>query len=247
MVGQPLKHVADVDHQRTLGRIDCKPFALLGQQFEPGLLGAEQQGDEVDVLVCPGTNRAALGIGHRRIVQQPQHRVTIVDRRIEPAFVQPQPHCDAGENRCTDAVEIGVKHFECPAKASRLRGPDVRWHRIGQRVTSGQIAPDVPEFLQVVRFGPLGDLGAERGIAARAALAGDQIAALFRLGQREELRGQIPRTRDQRRIEAVVLDHRKAEGGEAIAQIAGEGIGCVGERQHGKGGKVHGIVRKGSL
>ena len=54
MVGQPLQHVPDIDHQRAFGRIDRQPLAVTGQQFEPGFLGTQQQGDKIDVLVRPG-------------------------------------------------------------------------------------------------------------------------------------------------------------------------------------------------
>jgi hypothetical protein len=56
VIGQPLQHVADIDDQCAFGRSDFDPFPFAGQQFEPGFLGAEQEGDEIDVLVCPGAN-----------------------------------------------------------------------------------------------------------------------------------------------------------------------------------------------
>ncbi len=56
MVGQPLEHVADIDHHRAFGRLDREPLAVAVEQFEPGFLGAEQQSDQVDVLVRAGAD-----------------------------------------------------------------------------------------------------------------------------------------------------------------------------------------------
>ena len=61
-IGEPVEHVADVDHERAFGRRHRLPFALRGQQFEPGLFGAEQQRDRVDVAMRSGTN-GAFGFG----------------------------------------------------------------------------------------------------------------------------------------------------------------------------------------
>ncbi len=65
MVGQPLQHVADIDHHRALGRTDGQPLARIAvEQFQARFLGAEQQGDEVDILMRPArTPSASAGIG----------------------------------------------------------------------------------------------------------------------------------------------------------------------------------------
>jgi hypothetical protein len=67
----------------------------------------------------------------------------------------------------------------------------------------------MPEFLQVMQLCALGNLGFERGIAARAADAGNKILALFLFGHGKELRGQGPCLINQCRIDAVILDQRK--------------------------------------
>src|SRR3546814_4570961 len=81
----------------------------------------------------------------------------------------------------------------------------------GESVAGGQVAADVPEFLQVDLRRALGDFGAERRIAARAAAAGDAIGALRRLGQRKELPGPGPGVVDKRRVDAMIGVTRKTE------------------------------------
>ena len=45
-VGQPVEHVADIDHQRPLGRRNRFPFTLRGQQFQQRLASQEAQTDK---------------------------------------------------------------------------------------------------------------------------------------------------------------------------------------------------------
>ncbi len=40
MVGQPLQHVAHIDHHAAWRRIDRQPTPLPGQDLEPRLLGS---------------------------------------------------------------------------------------------------------------------------------------------------------------------------------------------------------------
>ena len=113
-----------------------------------------------------------------------------------------------------------------------------------------QFAADVPEFLQVDHARALGDLGLERRVAARAAAARDEIAALLLLGQREELRGHVPGAVDQVLRDAVVADDREAEALERPAEILREAFGIavlilqaerrhVGGKRRGGGGVEH--------
>ena len=97
----------------------------------------------------------------------------------------------------------------------------------------------MPEFLEVFLGRALGDFGAERGVAPRAALAGDEVLALRLVGQREEAGGQVPGAVDQRLVDAMVADHGKTEGAEALADARGK-FGAVGfEAEDGNLGKVH--------
>ena len=72
MIGQPLQHVANVDDKRARRRTNLEPLSVLAEQFQASFLGAKKQGDEVDVLVRTGTDRAASIVAQRRIVQQTQ-------------------------------------------------------------------------------------------------------------------------------------------------------------------------------
>src|SRR3546814_5267032 len=64
----------------------------------------------------------------------------------------------------------------------------------------------------------------ERRIAARAAAARDVIGALRRLGQRKELLRLVPGALDQRRVDAMIGDHREAEALEGGAEILREPV-----------------------
>jgi hypothetical protein len=73
----------------------------------------------------------------------------------------------------------------------------------------------------------LGDFGAERGVTARAANSGNMELALLRLRQREKGGAGRPCGVRQRRVDAVIGDHGKAEAFEARAEIVREGV-CAG-------------------
>ena len=96
----------------------------------------------------------------------------------------------------------------------------------------GQLAPDVPEFLEIVDLGVLGLLGPEGGIAARAAAAGNVIGALDRVGEREELLRQRFGAVDQLLRDAVVADDGEAVFLEAAAQFGGDGIERLCQRHN---------------
>ena len=79
IVGQPLQHVADIDGELAgLGR-DRQPVAVAVEQLQPRFLGAEQQGDGVDVLVRAGADVGAVA-GDRRIMEQAQDRIAVLHR-----------------------------------------------------------------------------------------------------------------------------------------------------------------------
>src|SRR3546814_3855866 len=93
---------------------------------------------------------------------------------------------DPGEQPAADTVEFGEQLVIGGAEAVDFFRPDIVRLLCGEAVARGQVAADVPEFLEVDLFRALGDFGPERRIAARAAAARDVIGALDRLGQREE-------------------------------------------------------------
>ena len=87
-----------------------------------------------------------------------------------------------------------------------------------------KLAPDVPEFLEVVRLRALGGLDAERRVAPRAAAAGDQIFALRLVGEREVRFALVLGAVDQVLRNAVVGNDREAIFLEASAKLVGEGL-----------------------
>ncbi len=235
MVGQPLEHVADIDDERALGRLDRQPLAVAVEQFEPRFLGTEQEGDEVDVLMRAGAHAFRIG-GDRRIMEQPQDRIAILHRRVEPVGGKPQMARDRRQDHIARAVERGEQLGEGVAEPRGPGGPDVGRHHAFKGVASGQRATDVPEFLQVDRARALGDLGLEGGIAALPAALGVEIAALLAFGQVEERLGLAPGPVDQIGGDAVIGDDGKAETLERGANRGGKAIGVVAiliERQRG--------------
>ncbi len=107
-----------------------------------------------------------------------------------------------------------------------------------------QFAPDMVEFLEVDRARILRRLGAERRIAARAAGAGAMIAALHRIGQREEGAGGGIGGGDRRRIDAVIGNDREAVALERAAQSGGETrrIGVGGGEGQGRDTHPEGLA-----
>src|SRR3546814_2987982 len=75
-----------------------------------------------------------------------------------------------------------------------------------------------------------------RSIAARAAADGDAIGALSRLGQRKELPSLGPGVVDQRRVDAMIGDHRKTEEFKGSTEILREAVGGKGQGNDGNGG-----------
>ena len=62
LVGQPLQHVADIDRQFARLRSHRQPVAVAIEQFQSCFLGAEQQGDRVDILVRAGADVRPLAL-----------------------------------------------------------------------------------------------------------------------------------------------------------------------------------------
>lgn len=235
VVGQPFEHIADIDHQRALRRHDRQPAAVAHQQLEPRFLGAEQQRDQINIAVRARAN--ALGVARdRRIMEQPHHRIAVLHCAVEPVRREAEMLRNRAEQLIARAVERGVKRGEGLAKACDLGGPDIIGHMVAKAVPRRQIAPDMPELLEIMEIGILGNLGPERRIAARAREFGAEIAALDRLGQREQLLRQLPAARDQIGVDPMIDNHRKAIGLKALAERlrkAGSIMRGAGERKRG--------------
>ena len=148
---------------------------------------------------------------------------------------------DRRQQPVAGAIERGEQLDEGVAKPRRARRPHVRRHHVGEAMPRGQLAPDVPEFLQVDVARVLRDLGLERRIAARTALPLKEIAALLRIGQREQLLGRAPRPRDQLLRHAMVRHDGEAEALERAADRRREARGVAvlfgqAQRRHLRGG-----------
>jgi hypothetical protein len=88
-----------------------------GEQLQPRFLGAEQQGDGVDVLVR-GRADAAFGLARdRRVMQQPHDRVAVLHGRVEPVLGQAEWQRDRAEDAQAALVELAVERLERVAEA----------------------------------------------------------------------------------------------------------------------------------
>ncbi len=101
---------------------------------------------------------------------------------IEPVGREPQMARDGREQPVSSAIERGEQFEEGRFEAFRPGGPDIGGHVTREAVIGGKLTADMPEFLQVDMLGVLGDLDLERSVAALAAAARGEIAALLFLG-----------------------------------------------------------------
>ena len=51
MIRQALQHVTDVARHASGRRVDFEPLSILSQELQTTLVGAEQERDEIDILV----------------------------------------------------------------------------------------------------------------------------------------------------------------------------------------------------
>ena len=112
-------------------------------------------------------------------------------------------------------VEFAHDRFEF----GHFGGPHIGLHEFGQGVIRRQVAPDMPELLQVEDGSVLRLFLPERRVAARATDPCDLVGAFGFLGQREECAAGLLGARDQIVGYAVIAD-------DAIEGWGREGRGC---------------------
>ncbi len=96
MVGQALQHVPDIHHQMSGRRIDRQPASVATEDLEPRLLGPQEQGDDVDILVR-GRPHARVPVLDGGIVGEAQDAVADARLVAEPVRRQVQAHGGCGE------------------------------------------------------------------------------------------------------------------------------------------------------
>ena len=227
VVGQPLEHVADVADHAAGRRIDRQPGAVAILDLQPGLLGAQQEGDGVDVLVRAG---ADVGTIERRgrIVQQPQDAVAEVGGGGEEARVEVQVAGDGPQHLVAEMLQGVEQPLFVGVEGRNLGRPDVVRHARAVRMPGRQLAADVPEFLQVEVRRALGGLNAKGGVAALPGDAVDLVAALHLVRQGEKGLGVGDGGVDPALVQAVVGDHREAVAGEGAAEGLGKAVEVPG-------------------
>jgi len=85
MVGQSLEHVADIDRQSARGRHDRQPVPIAVLEFQPAFLGAQQQRDEIDVLMRTRANAGRLRLLLKSI-RRHQDRSIVQPKGFLPPF-----------------------------------------------------------------------------------------------------------------------------------------------------------------
>src|SRR4051794_19045127 len=127
--------------------------------------------------------RAGADIGtvarDRRIMKEAQHAIAVAHRVLEIIRGEAEMAGDRLEDAEPGAVERGEQFEEGVAERLDLIRPDVRRHIFAIGMAGGQLAADMPELLEVVGGRALRGLDPERRVAARAAAAGNVMAALY--------------------------------------------------------------------
>src|SRR5678816_2256063 len=113
----------------------------------------------------------------RRIMEEAEDRIAIPDSVREIIFAEPEITGDGAEDLQPGLVKGRIKLLERVPEARHFRRPDILRHVSPEPVAFGQVAADVPEFLEVVRLLALGGLDPERRVAAGAALSLKEIFA----------------------------------------------------------------------
>ena len=138
----------------------------------------------------------------------------------------------AFEHAAAGFLERRIKLAEGFSEARNFGGPDIRGHEFRERMPIGQLAADMPEFLEIVDLGVLGLLRAERRVTARAATAGDVIGALHLVGQSEEILRQGFCPVDQFLRDTVIADDGEAVFAKAAPQVVGNGLERLCQRHN---------------
>ena len=165
----------------------------------------------------------------RRIMQQAQHRIAEAHLVVEEIVDEPQIARDGAKQRRPHRIQCAEQPADRVVEVRDLRRPEIVGHVAPVRVPRRQVATRMPEFLQVDGAGVLRRFGPERRVAARAAGAGDMVAALDVVGQREERLGRRGRAVDQALVEPVVGHDREAVSAERCAQRLRERAGIGGQ------------------
>ena len=162
-------------------------------------------------------------------MKQAHHRVAVLDGLGEPLARQAEVKRDRLEHARAGLLERCVELGEGLAEFRHFARPDIRSHEFGERVPSGQLAPDMPELLEVVHLGVLGGLHAEGRVTPGPAAAFDLVGLLGFGGQCEEALGHRFGAVDQLLRDAVIADHRETVFLEASAQLLGDLLERAGD------------------
>ncbi len=247
-IGQARQHVADIADDAVGGRGDRQPLAVAVEQLQAGLLGAEQQGDDIDVAMGAGAHAFARPVD-RRIVQEAQHRIAEIDLVGEKIAVELEIDGDRLQHLFAEIVEGGIERVAGGVEVGDLDRPDIVGHVVAVGVIGRQVAADVIEFLEVMGGVALGGFDAERRVAARPALAFAVILPFDVLGQGEKGPGRGIDARQQRRIDAVAAQHREAVTFERCAEPCRKGLEILivqRQRHRRNGGRGDSGIRHGS-
>src|SRR5690349_11276205 len=88
----------------------------------------------------------------RRIVERAEHRIAVAYRTLEIVLADLQVAGDRLQDLQPSGVESRVEIPERVLEARYLGRPEIVGHMIAKPVAPGQVAANVPEFLEVVRF-----------------------------------------------------------------------------------------------
>ena len=198
--------------------MNCQPRPVLALDLQPALVRAQQQGDEVDVLVRRRPHVARVGQGggavlavprQGRVVDHPQDGVTRIHLVTEVPPLLAQVHREGFQHPSAQRVQRREDLLGHSAEVALL-DVHVGGHLVLVPVPWGQIPAEVPELLQVVLGGALGGLHAKAGVTPGASQARQVVLSLLLLTEREELLAAVERPRDEVLGHAVVLEDHEA-------------------------------------
>lgn len=211
-----LQHVTRIDDDRSGRVVGVKPLIVAGLHLESRLIRRDQQGDEVDVLMCTRTGHFGIRAIERRVVNDTKQVLALGDPIQEEVRITPQMHGESLEHHSTRTslerrVELQSRGTELGHLDRELVAHD------GRRVV------DMPEGHAVSPRLPHRDLGVSGRETHLVPLEGELVLEPLLQGhaREEDLARELKAPRDEALGHAVSHDGDEAMLPEGLP----EGIG----------------------
>ena len=218
VVGQALQHIAHVDDDLSLLGQHVDPLTLHVEELEAARRGPDEQGDEVDVFVLLGPDRAVRLLRDRRVVNGAQDAVAVVYFIVEIMLAEVQMDGNG-------AQQMGAGTFkgliELPAQLGEggyFAGMHILRVFRGDGGTVDDLLADLEKLLKVGDLRLLGVLFAKRRISPLPCQPRYLILPLHGQGLFEKSFGVLVKPVDQGVGYAVVFHPHEADFVKSPAQ-----------------------------